>query len=302
MISGWLLLDKPYGISSNCALQKVKKILNIKKAGYAGTLDPLATGILPVVLNEATKALYYVTHDHKSYRFQIHFGCERTTGDLEGEVCATSSYLPSPQEIETSLPIFKGTIDQIPPHYSAIKIDGKRAYDLARKNEIFEIPSRKITIYNLKMITMDDKEHATFEVTCSSGTYVRSLAMDIARRAKSCGYVSMLRRTSYGGFDSQKAITLEKLIELFQNISYSEACVKCILPITTGLDDIPAVGVTDLEYDALIKGQTIVLSQVYDFIKENLTVKLMRNQQLIGFGTIRYNRYLQPIRLINNGE
>lgn len=209
-VSGWLVLDKPLELGSTQAVSKVRWMFGAQKAGHAGTLDPLATGILPIALGEATKTVPYVVDGTKAYRFTIAWGTRTTTDDLEGEVIATSEVRPSRDDVETLLPDFTGTVSQVPPQFSAIKIDGERAYDIARGGEAAEIPARDVEIDSITIISHDD-ETTEIEIECGKGTYVRSLARDMGERLGCHGHISALRRTVVDPFDEQDAITLDEL-------------------------------------------------------------------------------------------
>ena len=209
-VSGWLVLDKPLGMGSTDAVSKIKWLFKAEKAGHAGTLDPLASGILPIALGEATKTVPYVMDGAKVYRFAVEWGSETATDDAEGEVLKTSDTRPSRDEIEAILGNYTGTIQQKPPAYSAIKIGGERAYDLAREGEAVDIPAREVQIESLEIVSHDDGRTA-FEVDCGKGTYVRSLARDMGRDLGCYGHVVELRRTVVEPFDEEDAVTLEEL-------------------------------------------------------------------------------------------
>lgn len=254
---GWLIIDKPKGFSSNDAVQKVKKLLGREnKVGHAGTLDPLAEGVLPIAVGEATKTSQYLMDADKEYEFDIFFGKERSTGDAEGEITATSDYVPKLIEIEAILPEFIGKIKQIPPSYSAIKINGKPAYKLAREGKDVIIPEREITIYSLKIIHHENNI-TRLKVRCSKGTYIRTLAMDIAKKLGSKGYVSYLKRTKVGKFLIDDAIMLAKLINLVHNVEIKNH----LLPVNYGLGDILDVEVSDAQALDLRQGKKIFLPQ-----------------------------------------
>ncbi len=206
-----MILDKPLGISSAKAVAEVKRLLKCKKIGHGGTLDPLASGILPLAIGEATKAFDYIASSTKQYRFTIRFGEERDTDDAEGQVIATTDVFPTREQIEAVLPHFIGAISQTPPGFSALKVDGQRAYKLARAGEVVEMTARTIEVFALVLdaVSLNDQGTvfgATLTVTCGKGTYVRSLARDIGRKVNSLGYVSMLRRTAVGKFNEKQAI------------------------------------------------------------------------------------------------
>lgn len=251
-MNGWVILNKPLGMSSTQASTAVKRICGMKKAGHAGTLDPLASGVLPIALGEATKAIPYMVNCRKAYAFRIIWGEARTTEDAEGEVVATSNHRPNEQEIVAILPQFRGEITQIPPRFSAIKIQGKRAYELARAGEQVEMPSRRVKIYDL-VLGESSRDWADLVVTCGEGTYVRSLARDIAVALGTLGYVGALERTQVGPFSIKQTILLENLREMGHKSELSQV----ILPIGSVLDDIPAVTVSQADIKKLHQGQRI---------------------------------------------
>ena len=209
-VSGWIILDKPLGMTSTQAVGKVRWLYNAEKAGHAGTLDPLATGILPIALGEATKTVPFVQEGGKRYSFDLEWGSATTTDDAEGEVVATSDARPSEAQVLAALPRFTGTIMQRPPIFSAIKIAGERAYDLARAGEAVVLEPRPVTIDALTLVA-HSPERSRFEMACEKGTYVRSLARDLAEALGTCGHVSMLRRTAVGGFTLDTATTIEAI-------------------------------------------------------------------------------------------
>jgi tRNA pseudouridine55 synthase len=210
-VSGWVILDTPEGMGSTEAVAKVKWLFFADKAGHAGTLDPLASGILPIALGDATKTVPYVMEATKVYRFTVAWGEERTTDDLEGPVTATSSTRPSRKDIEAILPDYIGEISQVPPQFSAIKIAGERAYDLAREGEKVEIAARNVVIDHIELVDIPDEDHAVFEVECGKGTYVRSLARDFGRDLGCYGHVSRLRRLEVAPFSEGESLTIEDL-------------------------------------------------------------------------------------------
>jgi tRNA pseudouridine55 synthase len=210
-ISGWLIFDKPHGMGSTDAVSLVKRLYRADKAGHAGTLDPLATGILPVALGEATKTVPYLMDERKTYVFTVAWGEERTTDDLEGEVTKRSDKLPSRTDIEAILPCFIGVIQQTPPQFSAVKINGERAYDIARDGEKVEIASREVEVLHLAILEMPDASHTVFEVECGKGTYVRALARDMGRLLGCYGHISSLRRTSVAPFGEDQSVTQAQL-------------------------------------------------------------------------------------------
>lgn len=252
-VHGWMIIDKPLNVTSTQAVGRIRRLTKAAKVGHAGTLDPLATGLLPIALGEATKTISVVMDGTKSYQFTLCFGEERTTDDAEGDVSATSDVRPSDDEIRAVLSQFRGEIEQVPPIYSAIKIDGKRAYDLARANEEVEMKSRIVRIDEIELADRPDTDHAVFDVTCGKGAYMRALARDIARALGSAGYVAALRRTAVGAFTLDDAIPLEKLEEL----DHIPAASEHLLPVKTALDDIPALALTEEEARRMRCGQAV---------------------------------------------
>lgn len=259
MAHGWIILDKPLGLGSTQAVAAVKR--NLREAGYGkkvkvghgGTLDPLATGILPVALGEATKLTGRMLDASKIYEFSVRFGEETDTLDLEGKVIATSDVRPAKEAVEAVLARFTGPIEQVPPTYSALKIDGERAYDLARAGVEVEMKSRAVTVFDLAMARFDEEDGATFVAHVSKGTYIRSLARDIARALGTCGTVTMLRRTRAGPFDLSHAISLDKLNEFGKGAPLEQI----LLPLEAGLDDIPAIDLTPEQARAVRQGRVL---------------------------------------------
>ncbi|WP_208434964.1 tRNA pseudouridine(55) synthase TruB [Bartonella phoceensis] len=220
-VSGWVIFDKPKGMRSTEAVSQIKWLFHAQKAGHAGTLDPLASGLLPIALGEATKTVPYVMQGSKTYRFHIVWGEERLTDDLEGEITKTSLKRPTQEEIRALLPKYTGVIFQTPPQFSAIKIAGNRAYDLAREGEVIEIPPREVEIETFKLIETPTKEHSVFEITCGKGTYVRSLARDMGRDLGCYGHIADLRRLAVSPFCEDDLITWDTLkkVGLDKNIT-----------------------------------------------------------------------------------
>jgi tRNA pseudouridine55 synthase len=251
-VHGWVVLDKPYGVGSTPMVSKVRWLFSAQKAGHAGTLDPLATGILPIALGEATKTVPFLMDAAKSYYFEITWGETRTTQDAEGDIIAQSDVRPTRADITAALPEFRGEIEQVPPKFSAIKIDGQRAYDLARAGEAVEIKSRPVRVDRFDLIDMT-ADTATFEVDCGKGTYIRSLARDLAAVLGACGYVSVLRRTRVGPFALAQSITLDALTDMCDVARVSEG----LHPVTTALDDIPVLAVTEQDAIDLRHGRSI---------------------------------------------
>jgi tRNA pseudouridine55 synthase len=254
-VSGWICLDKPFDITSTQAVSKVRRLFNAQKAGHAGTLDPLATGMLPIALGEATKTVPFLVESDKAYRFAIEWGKTTVTLDQEGEVTATSSVRPSPDSVIAALPAFVGEIQQTPPVYSAIKVGGERAYDLARDGVEVELQPRTVVIHEARLVSAPDADHVEIEIVCGKGTYVRALVRDLAEALGACGHVSALRRTRVGRFSEARSITLERLEEL----CHRGAGLEALLPVETALDDIPALAITDEDAFRLSQGRPIVL-------------------------------------------
>ncbi|MEO1303302.1 MAG: tRNA pseudouridine(55) synthase TruB, partial [Myxococcota bacterium] len=239
-VHGWLVIDKPEGVGSTQVVGKARWALQAQKAGHAGTLDPLATGVLAIAFGEATKTVGYAMDALKCYRFTVQWGEGRDSDDREGAVTATSTNRPTRQAIEALLPNFQGEVMQRPPSYSAIKVGGERAYDLARDGETVELEARPIWIDSLTLVEMPDADHAVFEMVCGKGGYVRAVARDLGERLGCFGHVAALRRVWSGPFTLEHAISFEKLDELRD----TERAEEHLLPVSTALDDIPALAVT----------------------------------------------------------
>ena len=258
-VHGWVVFDKPLGMSSTQGVGKVRWLFDAEKAGHGGTLDPLATGLLPIALGEATKTVQWAMDGRKKYQFRIKWGAETSTDDLEGEITATSVLRPNKISIESILGEFLGEITQIPPIYSALKIDGARAYDLARAGETPEMKPRLVLIEELRLLDGSDPEHADFEVVCGKGTYIRALARDIGRKLGCLGHLSRLRRTQVGPFTENDMISLESLEELSHKPDRDEALQGVLRSIVTVLDGIPALAVMDGQAAQLRQGQKVLL-------------------------------------------
>jgi tRNA pseudouridine55 synthase len=259
-VHGWVVLDKPVGMTSTHAVSVVKRLFSARRAGHAGTLDPLASGALPIALGEATKTVPFVMDGRKLYRFTIHWGEERDTDDAEGRVVSTSEQRPSADAIRAQLPAFTGLIQQVPPRYSAIKIDGERAYDLARDGEVVELEPRPAEIGRLELVNLPDRDHAVLEAECGKGTYVRSLARDLGRALGCFGHVSALRRAAVGPFGEETMILLEQLEALCHRAAAGEASLAdALMPVETALDDIPALAVSRADAARLQRGQAVLL-------------------------------------------
>jgi tRNA pseudouridine55 synthase len=299
-VSGWINLDKPYDLSSTHAVSRVRRIFNAQKGGHAGTLDPLATGILPIALGEATKTVPFLVDADKAYRFTVEWGRTTASYDREGATLAESDVRPSVDQVEAVLPRFVGEIDQIPPAFSAIKVDGERAYDLARAGETVELAARKVLIHTARVADVPDPDHVTLEIECGKGTYVRAIVRDLADMLGACGHVSDLRRTRVGAFTEADSVTLELLEDLGHKARPSEA----LLPVETALDDIPVLAVTDEDAFRLKQGRSIVLvPRQVEAVKARLkpgsrTVSAMAGGSMVALCEMRAGR-LEPSRVFN---
>ncbi|GGD20025.1 tRNA pseudouridine(55) synthase TruB [Sinisalibacter lacisalsi] len=239
-VHGWLVVDKPAGITSNAVVNKVRWAFGAKKAGHAGTLDPEATGVLAVALGEATKTVPYITDALKAYRFTVKLGEATNTDDAEGEVIATSDARPTDTEIAEALHAFTGEIMQVPPKFSAVKIDGERAYKLARDDEDFEIAARPLWVDSLEMVARPDADHVTLEMVCGKGGYVRAIARDLGEALGCLGHVIELRRTWSGPFDAEDGVSMDLVEELAKSPDLDDY----LRPLEDGLDDLPELKAT----------------------------------------------------------
>jgi len=254
-VHGWVVIDKPQGITSTQAVAAVRKIFDAQKAGHAGTLDPMATGVLAIALGEATKTVPYAMDSEKTYRFTACWGETRDSDDAEGAVTGTSDVRPTREAIEAAIPSFTGQITQVPPIYSAIKVDGARSYDLARDGEAVELQPRTVEVLEARLLSIPDPDHAEFEIRCGKGTYVRAWVRDIALKLGTLGHVSQLRRAAVGDFQEKDAIALETL----RGFMHSPAAFEHLRPISTALDGIPALAVTGPDAVRLRSGNPILM-------------------------------------------
>ena len=297
-VDGWVVLDKPLGLGSTPAVGRVRRLFDAQKAGHGGTLDPLATGVLPIALGEATKTVPFMMDADKAYRFMIEWGRSTTTLDREGETTATSDVRPTVAQVEAALPAFVGEIQQIPPQYSAIKVDGERAYDLARAGETFELAARAVVVHAARVSAAPDADHVEIEVECGKGTYVRSIVRDLAAALGAEAHVSALRRTRVGPFGEDRAILLENL----EDMSHKAALPEVLLPVETALDDIPALAVTAEDAFRLAQGRPIVLvPRQVENLKARLTggsrlVSAMDGDRLVALAEMRAGK-LNPVRV-----
>jgi tRNA pseudouridine55 synthase len=307
-INGWIALDKPYGMGSTDAVSKVRRLFNAQKAGHAGTLDPLATGALPIALGEATKTVPFLMDARKVYRFTIEWGVTTASYDREGAVIGRSDVRPTLAEVEAALPAFVGDILQVPPAFSAIKVDGERAYDLAREGIVVELEPRPVVIYAAVVVEAPDVDRITLEIECGKGTYVRAVARDLAARLGAEGHVSALRRTRVGGFADPALISLENLADLV----HEGAGSKALLPVETALDDIPALAVTHEDAFRLRQGRSIVLlPRQVETLKARLqsdpdgdasrTVSTTSDGRIVALCELRAGR-LSPTRVFHPSE
>lgn len=288
-VDGWIILDKPLGETSTRALGRVRSALRARKGGHAGTLDPLATGLLPIALGEATKLVERVMGGDKTYTFTVRWGVETTTDDSEGEVVESRSERPEGAEIEAALGAFVGQIEQVPPAFSAIKVAGERAYDLARDGAPPDLPARTVRVWSLELVDRPDRDQARFRLRCGKGAYVRALARDLGRTLGCLGHVTTLRRTAVGGFSEEDAISLDKL----EAMGHIDAREKALLPISTALDDIPALAVTGGEATRLKNGQTIRVPHDLEG-----TVLVTSRQQPVALADIQSGE-VRPLRVFN---
>ena len=257
-VNGWLVLDKPVGMTSTHAVSVVKRLLQAKRAGHAGTLDPLASGLLPIALGEATKTVPFVMDGRKIYRFTVRWGEERDTDDAEGRATQTSAERPTAEAIRALIPRFSGLIEQVPPRFSAVKIDGERAYDLARDGAVVELAPRPIEIHHLELVETPDADHGVLAAECGKGTYVRALARDMGRTLGCFGHVVALRRTAVGPFTEQIATSLEALQRMTQP-GADIVAGPAILPVDAGLAALPALRVSTADAGRLARGQAVLL-------------------------------------------
>tara|TARA_Y100000991_G_scaffold199648_1_gene171473 strand:- start:81 stop:1016 length:936 start_codon:yes stop_codon:yes gene_type:complete len=302
-LNGWLILDKQSGLTSRQVVTKISKILKVNKIGHGGTLDPMATGILPIALGEATKLISFIQNKDKKYSFTIKWGESRDTDDIEGKILKKSDVRPSKDEINSILKKFIGKINQTPPIFSAIKIDGERSYNLARKNISIKHKPRQIEVHELSLKKIINMHLAEFEVICGKGTYVRSLARDIAEKLNTRGHITELRRHSVGNFKEKDTI----FIDFFEEIIHSPTVLKKIKPIEKVLDDIPALFLTQTEARKLRQGQKIRLNSLK--FKNNFIIKYpnyhkfkrvytLTNDKIVGLIEID-DGLVKPKRIIN---
>ena len=298
-IHGWIIIDKPGVLSSNAVVGRVRRLTGAAKVGHAGTLDPMATGVLPMALGEATKIVSYLMDGAKAYRFTVRWGEQRDTDDAEGEVVATSDARPAKEQILVVLGNFIGDIEQVPPVFSAIKIEGKRAYALARADQAPEMKPRTIHIEDLKLLSVVDADHAEFEAVSGKGAYMRSLARDLGIALGTVGHIAQLRRIAVGPFDEKQAISLDKL----ESLRHSAPLSEHLLPVETVLDDIPALALTETEARKLSQGQAIPVLPVASRsplknIGQGDVVRVMAEGRLVALAKINGGE-IRPFRVMN---
>ncbi|PCI88025.1 MAG: tRNA pseudouridine(55) synthase TruB [Hyphomicrobiales bacterium] len=257
-VHGWIILDKPYDLGSTQAVSIVRAIFKAQKAGHGGTLDPLATGLLPIALGEATKTVPYVMDGEKQYEFTVKWGEQTDTDDVEGDVIITSDNRPTEVEIVAALPSFTGLISQVPPKFSAIKINGKRAYDLARAGEEVVLKARDIQVDSLELVEIVDQDSAKFQITCGKGTYIRSIARDLAVQLTTVAHVTHLKRIKVAPFGKNQMISLDKLRELSHSAADLAELFASLISVETALDDIPALAINQNEMNELKMGRELI--------------------------------------------
>lgn len=295
-IHGWLSLDKPAGMTSTAAVAHVRRITRAAKAGHGGTLDPLATGVLPIALGEATKTVAYVVSGQKHYRFTARLGEARSTDDGEGLVSATSPHRPATAEIEQALPDFIGRIEQVPPRFAAIKVAGERAYDLARRGLPVELAARPVEILRLELIDRPDADHVTLELVCGRGTYVRALVRDLGERLGCFGHVTALRRLRVGRFCVTDAITPEALARLADG----DALAQALVPVPVALEEMAALPLTLPQAERLRAGQKIRVAPelMTGEPAEDGTVRAMAAGEMIALARLQEGQ-LSPVRVLH---
>ncbi len=293
-INGWLVIDKAPGMTSTQVVAEVKRLTQAQKVGHGGTLDPLATGVLPIAMGEATKTVAYVMDAAKAYDFTLRFGEARDTDDAAGTVVATSDLRPSEAEIRAALPHFIGLIQQVPPQYAAVKIQGERAYDIARRGETVELAPREIRIDELELTGHPDADHATFRMRSGKGAYVRSIARDLGRMLGCHAHVAALRRTEVGAFRAEDAISLDSLARIVAD----DTLLQVLVPLTTALAGIPALAVTEPQALRLRAGQPVYIppALVGETVGDPATVRAMRAGELIALARLE-GMELSPMRV-----
>lgn len=295
-VHGWIALDKAVGQTSTDAVAALKRMFRAKKAGHAGTLDPLASGVLPIAFGEATKTVPFVMDGEKTYRFTVRWGIETDTDDSDGQAVQRSDKRPQRKAILDALPAFRGTIEQVPPRFSALKIGGERAYDLARQGEAVELAARPVDIHRLELIEIPDNDHAVFEAECGKGTYVRAIARDLGRALGCFGHVSALRRTRVGPFREENAVPLQTLAAL-RDAEGESGLLSALLPVEMGLAALPALNVSPADAQRLVLGQSVIVRGRDAPILEGL-VSVSAQGALIALGEVEQGS-LRPKRIFH---
>jgi tRNA pseudouridine55 synthase len=288
--SGWIFVNKPKNVSSFDVIRKLKKIFSIKRIGHAGTLDPLATGILPIAFGSATKTIPYLVSSKKEYRFSISWGIRTTTHDMEGEVIDESNFVPSKEDILSAVSDFKGEFYQRPPKYSAVKINGQRAYKLARSGIDFNIKEKKVKLYEL--IIKDHKKNKTeFLAKVGKGFYIRSLARDLCEKLATSGVIDSLERTELGQFSLENAFSLETIEKLVHSAPAGMVGGNLLVPLSEVLDDIPALLISDKEAKRFQQGQSFSNNDLLKYSKLGREVLLLKDNRPIGLATVGENSF-----------
>ena len=297
-INGWLVIDKGTDMTSTHVVNVVKRLTQAQKVGHGGTLDPLATGVLPIAMGEATKTVAYVMDAPKAYEFTLRFGESRDTDDAAGAVTATSETRPTDEEIRAALPQFVGLIQQVPPQYAAVKVQGERAYDIARRGETVELSPREIRVDELELACRPGLDHGRFRMTCGKGAYVRAIARDLGLALGCLAHVSALRRTEVGSFNVGNAVSLDALARIVEN----DTLPQVLVPMTTALAGIPALAVTEPQALRLRSGQSVRMTSalVGDEASEAATVRAMRAGELIALARLE-GMELSPVRVFHHG-
>ena len=302
-INGWLFVDKPEGISSRKVVDLISNSLSIKKIGHAGTLDPMASGLLPIAIGEATKSIGVIQQLKKRYNFIVKWGEKTSTDDKMGSIISSTNIRPSLQNINENRKKFIGEIKQIPPNFSAVKVNGKRAYMLARNNEDFLLNARTVLIETFKIKKCLDKDHCSFECVCSKGTYIRALGRDLGEAMNCFGHLYELRRTHIGNFSTKCAI----LLDLSEKLIHSSTILKNILPIEKVLESLPFINLTNKQEIAIRNGRKICLDELNEdyknkksfLFKSNDSLMICKNEnKLICFFKIE-NNFIKPTRVFN---
>ena len=288
--SGWIFVNKPKNVSSFDVIRQLKKIFSIKRIGHAGTLDPLATGILPIAFGSATKTIPYLVSSKKEYRFSISWGIRTTTHDMEGEVIDESNFVPSKEDILDAVSDFKGEFYQRPPKYSAVKINGQRAYKLARSGIDFNIKEKKVKLYEL--IIKDHKKNKTeFLAKVGKGFYIRSLARDLCEKLATSGVIDSLERTELGQFSLENAFSLETIEKLVHSAPAGMVGGNLLVPLSEVLDDIPALLISDKEAKRFQQGQSFSNNDLLKYSKLGREVLLLKDNRPIGLATVGENSF-----------